>query len=150
MLRLGLIVGLPALAALLLRRMLGPARLARVAVAVDGSVVLILMVFAFGVMHGVQALLLAEPLWVLGGMATALLTSLGLNGLTALLLGLWLGRPVALAGGYLAGTRNQALFLAVLPAAADARVTLFFALGQVPMFVLPFLLRRFYGRSGKR
>ncbi|SDC72827.1 hypothetical protein [Belnapia rosea] len=145
MLRLLLVVGLPALAALLLRRLLGPARLEAAGRSVDGLVVVVLVVFAFGVMDGVQARLVAEPLWVLGGMALALAGNLGLNALTVLLL-----RPaglrLALAAGLLAGNRNQALFLAVLPAAADPGVLLFFALGQVPMFLSPFLLRPVYGR----
>ncbi len=146
MLRLGLIVLLPALAALLLRRLLGPPRLARLAAPLDGSVVLVLVIFAFGVMDGVQARMLADPAWAAAGMATAIGVSLMLNAATVLVFLPWLGRPVALAAGYLAGTRNQALFLAVLPAAADPRVTIFFALGQVPMFILPFLLRRAYAR----
>ena len=63
--------------------------------------------------------------------------NLGLNALTALVL--WpFGRNLALSAGMLAGNRNQALFLAVLPAAADPGVLLFFALGQVPMFLSPF------------
>jgi BASS family bile acid:Na+ symporter len=46
----------------------------------------------------------------------------------------------------LAGNRNQALFLAVLPAEADPGVLIFFALSQVPMFLSPFLLRPIYRR----
>jgi BASS family bile acid:Na+ symporter len=61
-----------------------------------------------------------------------------------------LGRGAGLAAGYLAGTRNQALFLAVLPAGADPGVLLFFALGQVPMFIGPFLLRPVYARVLQR
>jgi BASS family bile acid:Na+ symporter len=52
-----------------------------------------------------------------------------------------------LAAGLLAGNRNQALFLAVLPAAADRGVLLYFALAQIPMFLSPFLLRRIYRRA---
>jgi len=150
MLRLALIVGLPGLAALLLRRWLGAARLDAAAPALDGSVVLVLVVFAFGVMDGVQARLLADPLWVLGGIAAAALASLALNAVTALVMLPWLGARVGLAAGYLAGTRNQALFLAVLPATADPGVLLFFALGQVPMFVAPFLLRPVYRWLGRQ
>ncbi|MCO6415258.1 hypothetical protein JYK14_03585 [Siccirubricoccus sp. KC 17139] len=51
MLRLLLIIGLPALLAVLLRAALGRSRLAP---AVDGSVVLVLLVFAFGVMDGTR------------------------------------------------------------------------------------------------
>jgi bile acid:Na+ symporter, BASS family len=145
MLRLLLIVGIPALLAWGLRAVLGPARLARAAAGLDGGVVLILVVFAFGVMDGVQARLLADPLWVLGGVALAMAGNLGLNALTAAVI--WpLGRTLALSAGMLAGNRNQALFLAVLPAAADPGVLLFFALGQVPMFLSPFLLRPIYAR----
>ncbi|MCO6415257.1 hypothetical protein JYK14_03580 [Siccirubricoccus sp. KC 17139] len=80
---------------------------------------------------------------MLAGLALAQAGNLLLNGVTVL--ALWpLGRRVALAAGMLAGNRNQALFLAVLPAAADPGVLLFFALGQVPMFLSPFLLRPVY------
>jgi BASS family bile acid:Na+ symporter len=148
MLRLLLIVGLPAALALALRRLLGQPRLERLAPAVDGSVVLILVVFAFGVMDGVQARLLADPLWVLAGLALALLGNLGLNGLTVL--ALWpFGARLALAAGMLAGNRNQALFLAVLPAATDPGVLLFFAIGQVPLFLSPFLLQPLYRRIAR-
>ena len=39
---------------------------------------------------------------------------------------------------------NMALYLAVLPAAADVRLALFFALCQFPLFLSPFLLRPVY------
>jgi BASS family bile acid:Na+ symporter len=149
MLRLLLIVGLPALLAWGLRAALGPRRLTRAGPALDGSVVLILVVFAFGVMDGVQARILADPLWVLAGVALAMAGNLGLNALTAAVI--WpLGRDLALSAGMLAGNRNQALFLAVLPAATDPDVLLFSALGQVPMFLSPSLLRPVYARLQDR
>ena len=49
----------------------------------------------------------------------------------------------------LAGNRNQALFLAVLPAAADPGVLLFFALGQIPMFLSPSCCAPVYGRAAR-
>jgi predicted Na+-dependent transporter len=146
MLRLALMVGLPALLAMLVRRWAGEARLARAGAAVDGVVVLVLVVFAFGVMDGVQARLLADPLWVLGGILLALAANLGLNAVTALAFAPVLGRGAALTAGLLAGNRNQALFLAVLPAGADPGVLLFFAVGQIPMFLTPVLLRPVYAR----
>lgn len=145
MLRLLLVVGVPMGLALLVRRLAGPQRLARAGGGLDGAVVLVLVAFAFGVMDGVQARLLADPLWVLGGLALALAGNLGLNALTAAAF-LPAGRDLALAAGLLSGNRNQALFLAVLPAEADPGVLLFFALGQVPMFLSPFLLRPLYAR----
>ncbi|WP_165982133.1 hypothetical protein [Dankookia rubra] len=46
----------------------------------------------------------------------------------------------------LAGNHSRALFLAVLPAAADPGVPLFLALGEVPMFLSLLLLRPVYAR----
>jgi len=54
------------------------------------------------------------------------------------------GWRVAASAGMLSGNRNMALYLAVLPAAADARLALFFALCQFPLFLSPFLLRPVY------
>ncbi|HYF08241.1 MAG TPA: hypothetical protein VD970_11515 [Acetobacteraceae bacterium] len=148
MVRLLLIIVLPAILAFALRRMMGPARLERAARPLDGAVVLVLVVFAFGVMDGVQARLLADPLWVVGGVAAAILANLGLNVGTALALAPVLGRVTGLTAGLLAGNRNQAVFLAVLPAGTDPGVLLFFALGQIPMYLSPFVLRRAYALVG--
>lgn len=146
MLRLLMIIGIPALAAFLLRRWLGQARLDRAGKPLDGAVVLILVFFAFGVMDGVNARLLSDPLWLMGGIAIAMAGSLGLNLLTALAMMPLLGRHAGLTAGLLAGNRNQAVFLAVLPAGADADVLLFFGIGQIPMYLGPFILRRIYAR----
>lgn len=146
MLRLLMIIGIPALAAFALRRWLGQARLDRAAKPLDGAVVFVLVFFAFGVMDGVNARLLADPLWLIGAVGVAVAGSLGLNLLTALLGMPLLGRQTGLTAGLLAGNRNQAVFLAVLPAGVDPDVLLFFGIGQIPMYVGPFLLRRVYRR----
>jgi predicted Na+-dependent transporter len=145
MARLALIVGLPLLLALLIRRVTPPDRLAGWSAVVDGTVVLLLVMYGIGVMDGMQAKLLAEPAWVAGGLALAFLGNFGLNAATALAF-LPAGQRVALAAGLLSGNRNMALYLAVLPAATDARILLFFALCQFPLFLSPFLLRPIYDR----
>ena len=52
MLRLATVVGLPLLLSMTLRRLLGPAWLARWAEAVDGTLVWLVVFYGFGVMHG--------------------------------------------------------------------------------------------------
>nr|WP_305123467.1 hypothetical protein [Roseomonas sp. GC11] len=141
--RLALVVGLPLLLSLAIRRLAGPARLHRWGRAVDGAVVLLVVLYGFGVMDGVLARLLAQPGFVLGGTALAFAGSFGLNALTALALRP-LGRDLALSAGLLSGNRNMALYLAVLPAGTDPQILLFFALCQFPLFLSPFLLRDFY------
>jgi BASS family bile acid:Na+ symporter len=145
MARLGLIVGVPLLIALAIRRLVPAERIAGWSGRVDGIVVLLLVLYGIGVMDGMQAALLGEPAWVLGGLALAFAGNYALNALTAL--AAWqAGRRVALAAGLLSGNRNMALYLAVLPAATDSRILLFFALCQFPLFLSPFLLRPVYDR----
>ncbi|WP_240791244.1 hypothetical protein [Roseomonas sp. AR75] len=145
MARLALIVLLPLVLALVIRRVVPPARLAGWSGMVDGTVVLLLVMYGIGVMDGMLAKLLAEPAWVAGGLALAFLGNFGLNALTAL--ATWPAGPkVALATGLLSGNRNMALYLAVLPAATEPRILLFFALCQFPLFLSPFLLRPLYDR----
>ena len=54
---------------------------------------------------------------------------------------LGLGRAITLRQRLLA-----LIAVAVLPAAADPSILLFFAIGQIPMFVGPFVLRPVYRR----
>lgn len=143
--RLALIVGLPLVLSLVIRRLVAAPTLGAWSGRIDGTVVLLLVMYGIGVMDGMQAKLLAEPAWVLGGIALAFLGNFGLNALTALAM-LPAGRSVALAAGLLSGNRNMALYLAVLPAATEPGILLFFALCQFPLFLSPFLLRPVYDR----
>jgi BASS family bile acid:Na+ symporter len=145
MVRLGLIVGLPMLLSLLLRRLLGPARLLRRADALDGLLVWLVVFYGFAVMDGLGARMAADPGWVMQAVVAAFAVDYGLNLLTA---GAFagFGAEVAATAGLMSGNRNMALYLAVLPAAADPRVALFFGICQFPLFLSPFLLRPLYRR----
>ena len=145
MLRLALLVGLPLVLSVLIRRIVAPATLAHWGRAVDGAVVLLVVLYGFGVMDGILAWLLREPGFVLGGIALAFAGSFALNLATTLAF-MPFGPRVALSSGLLSGNRNMALYLAVLPAATDPRIMIFFALCQFPLFLSPFLLRPVYGR----
>jgi BASS family bile acid:Na+ symporter len=145
MTRLALVVGLPLLISIAIRQAVAESTLRRFGPAVDGAVVWLVVLYGFGVMDGMLAKLLAEPAWVLGGLALAFAGNFGMNLATALAFAR-AGRRLALAGGLLAGNRNMALYLAVLPTATDSRILLFFALCQFPLFLSPFLLRPLYRR----
>jgi len=145
MARLATVVGLPMLLSLALRRLLGPARLARWADAVDGLLVWLVVFYGFAVMDGLGARVAADPAWVVQAVIAAFVVDYGLNLVTA---GAFagFGARVAATAGLMSGNRNMALYLAVLPAAADPRIALFFGLCQFPLFLSPFLLRPFYRR----
>ena len=141
--RLALIVGAPMLASIGLRRLMGPARLAHWAEATDGALVWLVASYGFAVMDGLQARMVADPAWVVQAVLAAFLVDYGLNALTMLVLRP-LGTGTSAAAGLMSANRNMALYLAVLPAAADPQIALFFGLCQFPLFLSPFLLRPVY------
>ncbi len=143
MARLLIVVGLPALLSLALRRAIGPARLATYGEAVDGLLVWLVVFYGFAVMDGLGPRMAADPGWVLQAIIAAFLVDYGLN-LAASLMFVGFGARVAATAGLMSGNRNMALFLAVLPASTDPRVALFFGLCQFPLFLSPFLLRPVY------
>ncbi|MBI0534283.1 hypothetical protein D9599_01675 [Roseomonas sp. KE2513] len=143
--RLVLVVGVPLAISVAIRRIVPRATLNRWGPAVDGTVVLLVVLYGFGIMDGVLARLLASPGFVLGGLALAFGGAFALNAVTALAF-LPAGKRVTLSAGLLSGNRNMALYFAVLPATTDARILLFFSLCQFPLFLSPFLLRPIYQR----
>ena len=146
MARLVLVVGVPLALSVAIRRVAGEARLAPLGPAIDGAVVWIVVLYGFGVMKGLAWRLLEDPWWVAQAAAAAFAVNFGLNLATTLAFG-GLGWRFAASAGLLGGNRNMALYLAILPAAADPRVGLFFALCQFPLFLSPFLLRPVYGAA---
>ena len=143
MLRLGLLVGMAFAAAWLVKRLAGKARLAAHGDAMNGLIVLLMVVFAVGIMDGVTAQAIADPsrvmIWTLAGLlANPLLQLLGS------LVALRLGPRRALAVGLATGNCNMGLLLAAMPPEVDPGVGLFFAVAQLPMYTLPILQRPLY------
>jgi len=145
MLRLALVVGVPLLLSVAIRRLAGRARLEPYGQALDGLVVWLVVLYGFAVMDGLQAKALAEPWWVAQATLAAFVSNFGLNLLTTLVF-LGYGIRSAASAGLMSGNRNMALYLAVLPAATDHRIALFFGIAQIPLFLSPFLLRPIYRR----
>jgi BASS family bile acid:Na+ symporter len=143
--RLALVVGLPMLASLVLRRLIGPIALDRWADAVDGLLVWFVVFYGFAVMDGLGARIAEDPTWVIQAILAAFIIDYGLNLVTT---GAFagFGAQIAASAGLMSGNRNMALYLAVLPATADPRIALFFGLCQFPLFLSPFLLKPLYRR----
>lgn len=145
MARLGLVVVLPLLASLLLRRLLPPVVLDRWGRAMDGGAVWLVVLYGLAVMDGVRAAAFAQPEAFARSLGLAFAGGYGLN--LATTLAFWpAGRGIALASGLLSGNRNMSLYLAVLPDTADPWVLLFLALCQFPLLLSPFLLAPLYRR----
>ncbi|MDF3073809.1 MAG: hypothetical protein K0S54_1476 [Alphaproteobacteria bacterium] len=145
MARLGGLVGSALIAALLVRRLLGSRRLQDASVSLDGLGMLMLVIFAIAIFDGVTEKFLADPLYVLAFVVGAFAAHAAYQ-LIAVLCFSWMGRRDALTVGFLAGTRNMGLLLAVLPATAEPALFLYIATAQFPIYIMPTLLRPIYRR----
>lgn len=144
-LRLGAMIGSALLAAVFVRRLAGPGGLARNAIRIDAAAVVLMVLFAIAIMHGVTERSIAEPGHVLLFLVAAFAAYVGLQFAGAAIFAP-LGRRAALTVGFSSGNRNMALLLAVLPAGADPDIALYFALGQLPIYIMPMVLKPIYRR----
>jgi len=139
---MGLVFG-AFLAAFLVKRLLGEARIERWAMPMDGVSVILISVFIVAIMCGVTEMGLQRPGYVAlsAAMSFALVIGLQAVGTGAF----WfMGRSTALAVGLMSGYCNMGLMYLVLGDGADLDLLVFFGLGQIPMFVLPSLTGRLY------
>ena len=149
MLRLALMVGGAFAGAWAVRRLVPAAAIERNARPLDGVSVLIMMVFAIGIMDGVTAFALERPGYVLVATVAAIAANvlLQLAGAVA-----WRRSRMqgALTTGFLTGNRNMGLVLVALGSDASFEVIAFFAAAQIPMYLLPGLLLPLYRRCLRR
>lgn len=145
MLRLAGMVGGSLVLAYILRRAIGRTRLERRKKEIDGLLLLFMVVFAVAVMDGVAARIGAEPATAMLFLGAAII-GYGFLHLAGTAACGFMGRREALTAGLSTANRNMALLLAILPAAGNADLFLFFALGQFPNFMLPMLMKGFYGK----
>ena len=150
MLRLGLLVGGTFALAAAARRMLGLKRLRRHARAVDLVIVATMLVFAIAIMDGVTAVLYERPAVVAGWVLASFVANIFLQVAGALVF-VRLGSKAALTLGLLSGNCNMGLLLATLPPGTEFDIVLYFALAQLPMYMLPaaqqYLYRYLHFRS---
>lgn len=146
-LRLGALVGVSFAAAALVRRLASPAVLEARRETLDGIAVLNLLAFGLAVMDGVTAYAIERPGYVAVAIAAAYGFNLLLQGAGALAFAA-LGRARALTVALVSGNCNMGLVLVALEGRADFETTVFFALGQLPMYTLPALLGPVYRRLG--
>ncbi len=153
MLRLALVIGGAAGLALAIKRLAGADWLRARARQVDGLFVLLMLVFAVAIMDGVSEVILSNPGHAALWLGAAFIANPALQALGALAFS-GLGRRRALTVGLLSGNCNMGVLLAVLPPGGNFDIVLFFALAQLPMFMLPAIMtpayRRILGNTGER
>jgi BASS family bile acid:Na+ symporter len=143
--RLGGVVAFAFLGAFIMRRSISASWVAQHAQEFDGFSVLNLVGFAIAIMAGVTATAIARPDYVLLVTVVAFAANLGLQVAGAGIFA-FLGRREALSIGLLSGNCNMGLVLVTLADRADADVVIYFALAQIPMYMLPAALLPLYRR----
>jgi len=147
--RMSLLVLSAALAAVVTRKLIGSARVNALATHMDGLAVVLLIIFAIGIMKGIAARLVSDPADI--AMVTVLSFGLyvGMMVIASLVFMIIIpgtSRRDALSAGFTTGARNLALLLAALPASVDSDLPLFFAIGQFPIYIMPIILKPVYRR----
>jgi len=145
MLRLIAMIGSAFVVAMMVRQFVGMAKIQDWWTGFDGILVILMAIFALSIMDGITAVLLAEPVRVLLVVALGFVANGGLQVFGSLVFRPLLKRE-RYTLGFVTGSRNMGLILAVLPASVDSDIVLYFAMAQFPIYVLPALLRPLYGR----
>lgn len=118
----------------------------QVTTTIDAIAAVLLAAVVVGIMSAVGETLRDDPAMFWRAMIFACAISFGLQGLTLLVLRAGTDRP-ALA--VVAGNRNVALFLSVLPAPTADELLLLIGCFQVPMYLTPLVLPRLIALGGR-
>ncbi|MEM6621952.1 MAG: hypothetical protein AAF674_06960 [Pseudomonadota bacterium] len=138
--RLALVIGIGSVGAVMARRLLGPARIDRHGVSLDGLPAIILVVFLFPLFEGLLQTMIQSPGFTLGLLGMAILANLGVQIAAFPAIRKAAGTSTGGAAALIMGNRNAALALASVP--GDAVFALFVALYQFPMYFTPLVMRR--------
>ncbi len=144
--RLFATIAIPAGIAFAIRRwVIQPEIMIKNARALDGISVLFVMVFGFGIIHGLPAFVAARPDYVVLVLAASFAANIGLQIVGAALF-LWMGRREALTVGLVTGNTNLGLLMVTLADRAPPELLVCFVLGQIPMYFLPVVALPVYRR----
>ena len=150
--RLALMVGVAFGGAILAQKLSPPGWLKKNSRLVDGASVVALVLFAIAIMDGVEAKLVAQPGYVILATASAFIANLLLQvvGYAVGRYAFRLDQSAALTMGVLTGNCNMGLIMVALADRAVFDMVIFFAMGQLPMYMLPGLLQPLYRRLAAR
>jgi hypothetical protein len=111
-----------------------------------GATVITLAVLAVALMSAVGPTLQSDPMRLAGWLLAAFAINFGLQIVACWGMNLRGKTHAAVATGIGAGNRNIALFLVALPEAVTEPLLVFIGCYQIPMFLTPVLMGRFYGK----
>jgi hypothetical protein len=139
-LRVAAMIGAGVLLAVAVRKYVGPARIARNAVAFDGAAAIVVVLFVVPLFDGIWTMVLGNPGFALATVGLVFAANWGMQAVAAKALSLRATPDTAGAAGLMWGNRNVGTYLAALP--PDPLFTLFVALYQLPMLFTPLVMGR--------
>ena len=134
--RLALMVGLSFCGAWLIRRLVPSVRDGRQSHRIDAATVFFMTTFGIGIMDGISAIIIDNPVKALTYVFVAVMFNAGMQ-LTAALCAWRLGSKLALTTGLVAGCRNVMLVIGAVSTSAAPDVMLFLIASQLPLYVFP-------------
>jgi bile acid:Na+ symporter, BASS family len=130
------------------RRLAGQVALEKRASELNGAIIILLVLFGISLMGGVSDRLMSDPGHIIKYVAAAFMANLAAQITSSILFaraGSWRSATAAL----LTGNRNMSVLCANLGAASTPDIMLFFAASHVPIYLLPWMLRKAYGWAGR-
>ena len=113
----------------------------------DGASIILMAVLVIGLMSALGPALTNEPYSVLFTVLAAFSANFGFQILTFYSMKAPRFAKNRVAVSVIAGNRNMALFLAALPLTVTEPIMLFIACYQIPMYLTPLFLKRFYSAA---
>lgn len=145
LIRLGLMIAFGFAAALIIRRIIGIETIQSKAKTLDGINVLLMVMFAIGVMDGVTASFLENPAHILTITAYAFATSVLLLIVTTLIFWPW-DKMAAATIGLASGNPNTGIIIGAIGLLLPQDTWFLFAVLQLPIFLMPSILKPIYQR----
>lgn len=140
-------IGAALAVAWVLRGVVGRGALERRADEINGAIIVLLVLFGISLTGGVGQRIATDPGHVMEFVIVAFIANLAAQ-IASSLLFVWAGPRRSATAALLAGNRNMSVLCANLGMAATPDIMLFFATSHVPIYVLPWILRRVYGWAG--
>lgn len=112
--------------------------------ALDGASAIVLALLVIGLMSAVGPAITERPLYLAGNLLAAFAVNFSMQIAVYRILRRTVLAPQAVGLAVAAGNRNISLFLAALPVSVTEPMLVFIGCYQVPMYLTPLLLSRFY------
>jgi BASS family bile acid:Na+ symporter len=147
--RIAVFIGAALSIAWVLRSLAGRIILERRANELNGAIIILLVLFGISLTASVGHRILADSRRITEFVIAAFVANV-LTQIASSLLFVWAGSRRSATAALLSGNRNMSVLCANLGAASTPDIMLFFATSHIPIYLLPWILRRVYGWASRQ